>query len=217
MASFFRAPTVRGSLRKISSLRKTGAAAVFAVPALLASPASATVFVYEQTATTIPGVVVSAAITVNGNLSDLPTVSSLSNPIAFGNLLAFDFSAPDALSSSYALPDFVAGQPASSPNAGFPAWSIMPGPDISFINVADTDEFIIDGGQISINSDFAGLCGVTGACRTSGSWDPVSEPSTAALLAVGLFFLGPRIDGSFRRPRGVTTTAMGRSEPRCRR
>lgn len=167
---------------------KCGAAAVIAAPILVSTPALATIYVYDQTSASVPGLLISASITVNGDLSNLPHTSSTSNPIDFGNLLAFALSAPNALGISYTLSEFVAPQ-TIGPDMGFPKWTIDPGPNISFISGNDLDQFTIMGGNIAINSDYDAICPTTGACTAHGNWDPVSEPPSLAMLAVGAIWL----------------------------
>lgn len=164
------------------------AAIVLVGSLLLPGPARATTYAYDQTSASVPGLVISGLITVNGNLFDLPDTSSTANPIDFGNLLAFQISAPNALARSYTLNDFVATQ-TDGRYAGFPNWTIGGGPGIDFINAVDTEHFIITGGSIAINSDYDGICHMTGTCFAQGNWDPVPEPSTLATFAIGAAWL----------------------------
>jgi hypothetical protein len=168
---------------------KLAAAAILAAPILAPMPVWATTYVYDQTSASVAGLMISASITVDGSLANLPDTSSTANPIDFGKLQAFAISAPGALARPYALSDFMASR-TIPPEVGYPSWAISGGPDISFINDVDTDQFIITGGSIAINSDYELICRVSGECTAQGNWDPVPEPSTLAMLAIGLTWLG---------------------------
>jgi len=149
---------------------------------VVASPARATLLVYEPTSASPPGLSISASITVNGGLSDLPTVDQSSTPIDFGNLLAFDLLAPDG--ATYTLANFVA----PPVNFNLPMWSISPG-GISFFDI--TDDFIISfaSGTIHFDTDAPGDCFLTGTCFTTGNWKVVPEPSSITLILAGLLAL----------------------------
>lgn len=154
---------------------------------VVASPARATLIVYEQTSASVPGLSISASMTVNGGLSDLPTLNQSSTPIDFGNLLGFDLLAPNGV--TYTVADFVA------PSAfGFPLWNISPS-GISFIDATDSSDFIISFalGTIQFETDGPSTppdCQRTGACITTGYWSAIAEPSSTALILVGLSALG---------------------------
>jgi len=165
---------------------------------LLAIPASATSFVFDETASSVPGFFVSASITINDGFADLPSVSNRGNPgpYPFGNgfaLQAFDIILPAVPSEAhYTLADFTA----SGFPFDFPQWSISPD-GITFINKSDTTDFFIRGfdplSTIQFESDGPTVppdCHFTGRCIASGHWVPVPEPSSAALLitVIGIAF-----------------------------
>lgn len=164
-------------------------------------------FTFDQLTTSEPGFTVSASITVNGGLSNLPTLSvsvghPLPTPIDFGNLTAFSIQSngffislpPFPTHIGYTLADF------TNPTGAFPFspvfWSINPS-GITFIDQAN--DFIITGlntnfTTIHIDSDSPVLasCLQTGNCFAAGIWVP--EPSSMSLvgafLLVGLVLLG---------------------------
>lgn len=148
-------------------------------------PSRATLFVFEQTSATFPNLTVSSSITINGDLSDLPTVNSRSRPIDFGDLLAFSFAAPGAIAGSYSLSDFVAPPPFRN----FPLWSISPN-GINFVDRFDLNDFHISGfgavSTITLNTDAPLLCHRTGACVATGVWEAVPEPASLALFGTGI-------------------------------
>ena len=152
---------------------------------IVASPACATLLVYEQTSASVPGLSISASMTVDGGLSDLPTLNQSSSPINFGNLLKFDLLAPNGV--TYTLADFVA--PFNCSPLCFPQWSISPS-GIVFINATDSSDFIITFALGTIQFDTDGPsnlgCNVTGTCVTTGNWRSIAEPSSTALILVGL-------------------------------
>jgi len=150
-----------------------------------AAPARATLFVYEQTSASVPGLSIDTSITVNGGLSDLPTLTQSSTPIGFGNLLAFDLQAPDGV--TYTLANFVAPS-----GFGFPLWSISP-QGISFNNSASDFAIFFAAGTIQFETDAPSNprdCGITGRCVTTGHWAAIAEPAGAGLILVGLSALG---------------------------
>lgn len=152
---------------------------------VLPVPSSATVFVFEQTGATVPQLLVTSSITINGGFSDLPSVTSHSNPIDFGNLISFSFVAPGAIAGSFSLNDFVVPL---SPQT-FPLWSITP-TAINYLDRFDQNEFAINGfaalSTIRLNTDAPLLCHTTGACVVTGVWEMVPEPTSLALFATGL-------------------------------
>lgn len=161
---------------------------------LSAAPASAAIFVFEQTTASVPGLVVSSTITINGDPGDLPILDSFSaaGPIDFGNLLAFNIVSPVG---HFTLSDFVpACQDPGSCLLDFPSWSVSPA-GISFIDVLDASDFIINGfginSTIQVDTDAPVIpvdCGSTGACVVTGNWiaAAVPEPSSIMLLMGGL-------------------------------
>ena len=64
-----------------------------AVPSAL--PA-ATIYGFDQTSASVPGLIVTGEMTINGGVADLPTLSNLCHapcgPVDYGNLLAFAMS-----------------------------------------------------------------------------------------------------------------------------
>ena len=167
------------------TVRQALCGALIILISVLPVPSSAAVFVFEQTGASVPQLLVTSSITINGGFSDLPSVNSNSNPIDFGNLIAFSFVAPGAIAGSFSLNDFVA--PLSLQN--FPLWSITP-TVISFLDRFDQNEFDISGftalSTIRLNTDAPLLCHTTGACVVTGVWEIVPEPASIALFAAGL-------------------------------
>ena len=150
---------------------------------LLPVPASATLFVYDQMSASVPNLTISASITVDGGLGDLPSLDQDSIPLDFGDLLAFSLRAPDG--KTYTLGNFSAP---FSPGFQFPQWAISP--DGIFFNDSESD-FASDFGLGTIRFETdrpsnPAACRTTGICVTTGRWDPVPEPSGGALLVVGL-------------------------------
>ncbi|HTV44458.1 MAG TPA: hypothetical protein VMF05_04000 [Stellaceae bacterium] len=151
-------------------------------------PASATTFVFNQTGSTVPGFVVSASISVDGTLADLPSISNLANsgPYDFSPLSALDIILP-TLGGDYTLADFTS----RGAVLDYPQWSISPSA-INFVDQFDANEFNIAFGATStilFESDAPTEpreCHTTGRCIASGTWDPVSEPSSSLLLLAGL-------------------------------
>src|SRR3954447_24620013 len=131
---------------------------------LLASPALATVFLFNQTSASEPGIFVSAAISINGDFSDLPTVNSNDNPIFLGNLRAFDIvlPIPDMRGGHYTLSDFMLPCSLDSPScfAGFPIWTISPG-GVTFISALDETNSSIDGFGINSTISFISDAGAS--------------------------------------------------------
>jgi hypothetical protein len=162
---------------------------------LPAFPTAAAIFTFQQTAASVPGLVVTATMTIDGDPSDLPTIdsASVSDPVDFDRLLAFDLVSPVG---HFALSDF-------TPMClsfigctfGFPDWSISPG-GISFIDALDASDFFITGlghnSTIQVDTDGPVTppeCGITGACVVTGNWIAaaiVPEPSSMLLLIAGL-------------------------------
>src|SRR5262249_49847359 len=87
---------------------------------LFAPSASATLFVYDQTSAPVANLTISASITVDGGLGDLPTLNQDSNPIDFRHLLGLSLLAPGGV--TYSLADFVERGVGSS----LPLWNISP-------------------------------------------------------------------------------------------
>lgn len=155
------------------------------------APSSATVFLFHQTSASVPNLFVTSAISINGSFDDLPSVSSISHTIDFGNLLAFDIISPVG---HFTLNDFTPA--CTDPGKclySFPLWSISPS-GIYFNSAWNESDFFITGfdvnSTIRVNSDrpSAGECRWTGACVVTGNWviSTVPEPSTVILLAAGL-------------------------------
>ena len=160
---------------------------------LLVSPALATVFAFQQISASVPELFIDATISINGDFSDLPTIDSNSNPIDFGNLLAFDIITPVG---HFTLSDF---QPACGVPIGcipgFPNWSISP-TGIDFIDAAAASDFFIHGfgfgSTINVDTDNPFVsppeCFSSGVCAVTGNWiaATIPEPSSITLLVMGL-------------------------------
>ena len=182
MPAFRRANIARGMAALVAGLWCSAAVS-----------ASATTFVFDQTGSTVPGFVVSASISIDGTLADLPTISNSFNPGPYdlSPLSSFSFVTPSSLEGHFTLADIIAPIPYP---AGFPRWSISP-TEISFFNMTDTSDFFIKGfgsvSTIEFESDGPTIpadCMLTGHCIATGSWDPVAapEPASAVLLLAGL-------------------------------
>jgi hypothetical protein len=157
---------------------------------IFAAPARATLFIYEQTSASVPGLSITASMSINGGVSDLPTLNQSSVPIDFGNLLAFELLAPNGM--TYTLADFVAP---FNLDAQFPQWRISPG-EIFFIDANDSSDFhvLFGPGTIQFDTDRPSVppdCSQTGACVSTGHWTAaaIPEPSGPALVLFGLFAL----------------------------
>lgn len=162
-----------------------------------ARSAHAGLFVFHQTSTTVTDLVVSSSITINGSLSDLPTISCngtcTENPIDFGNLVGLSLS-QNAFQRQFSLGDFFA--PTNPSEFPYPMWYISP-TAIDIIDVSDSDQFDIAGlganSTIYVASDETGNpnCGESGRCHVTGYWALVSESSSAILLmtSLGGFFM----------------------------
>jgi hypothetical protein len=173
----------------------TGMATVLSC--LLASPGSATTFVFTETSSSVPLFFVNSSITINGGFANLPTIQNGPPTPSFGNLIAFDITLPSLVGEGhYTLADFTDScQTPSCANGSifsFPMWNISPG-GIGFINKTDSTDFFISGfGSLStIQFDSDGPtapsdCEETGSCIATGHWDAVPEPATATLLIAGL-------------------------------
>jgi hypothetical protein len=193
-----------------------------ALPALaLCAPAHATTYGFQQSSASRPGLEITASITVDGTLADLPTVTDYNPPpYGFGKLEAFDIDLPIIYPTHVSLADFVSRGKSYD---GFyyietGVWHISPS-RIDWHDQYDYSDFVIDfaAGTIGVNSD-EGFpnCPWTGACVFTGTWaalesgpptgqvagDPVPEPTSAALLGAGVLGLVMR-----RRSRGSSTDA----------
>jgi PEP-CTERM motif len=173
-------------------------AAIFLGLFLTAAPAFATLFVFHQTSAIPTGAKVVASISINGSLSDLPTITMEcctieppSSPIDFGNLLAFDL---QTVGFEYTLSDF---KPACfvGPDCLYGSWSISP-TEIDFGDTSDDFHISLSGSPATIiyNSDaLLGFCPETGpsySCEATGTWDPVPEPATNWVFMTGLGLMG---------------------------
>ena len=178
---------------------------------IVASPACATLLVYEQTSASVPGLSISASMTVDGGLADLPTLNQSSTPIEFGNLLQFALSAPNGV--TYTLANFVVPS-----NFGFPLWSVSPS-GIDFIDATDANDFFISFAAGTIQFDTDGPsdlgCNVTRACVTTGTWKSIAEPSSTALILVGLSALGFWRRRISMQSMPLASVAIGASETRA--
>lgn len=164
---------------------------------IVSSPAHATLLVYEQTSASVPGLRISASMSIDGGLSHLPTLNQASTPIDFGHLLGFELAAPNGV--TYTLNDFVAP---FGLGFQFPQWSISPS-GIFFIDAADLNDFSISFGKGTIQFDTDGpsnppACHSTGACVTTGYWASIPEPSGKSLVLVGLLALLCLVAGNSR-------------------
>jgi hypothetical protein len=161
-------------------------------------PASATVFVFNQTATTVPGFSVTGSISIDGGIGDLPTINShQSPPVNFGNLLAFELYAGAV---SYGLGAFtpVCGT-GSDLDCGdnTPIWDISPG-GINFYGFQGSSEFSITGfgaaSTVQFGDDNLGaICShpsEEGICIATGNWDSVPAPASLPLFVTGLGLMG---------------------------
>ena len=186
---------------------------IIATAAMIAAAGSAqaSVFDFVETASTVPGLTITAELDIagNGTLADLPTLSSppCVGCTDFGDLdgLSLAWSAsppppPNAAGAQFSLADFTAPITDSGCGqielCGLPRWSISPSA-IEFINSkghGDLDFFIlgIDTPSTTIRVDEAGqfgsACFVGGACVQTGFWRQVSvdEPAPSVLWLLPL-------------------------------
>ena len=194
------------------------AAAAIALCSLWAAAASATTFVYKETGSSVPGLLISASITIDGGFSNLPTIDNTYPPppagYDFGALTAFSITVPvGGDQATYTLADFTAQCDFSCPIAAFPQWSISPG-GIGFINSIDRTDFYIIGfdpvSQIEFESDAPTQppdCEQTAVCIATGVWAAVPEASSAALLLTALLGLAPPTASARRRRRRAGRSA----------
>jgi hypothetical protein len=178
------------------------AAAISALPALPAA-ATPTDYVFEQTSATLPGLVVTGKIDIDGGFADLPSLTSSQTcnsltrtcgPIDFDRLVDIDVGSD--LTASFTLHDL---RPSLS--GDYPAWDIVPDggldPGIRWIDARDLDDIFINGWENSVietdTDDADSPCGRTGACVVTGHWVdaalPVAEPTALSLLAAGFVIL----------------------------
>jgi len=157
---------------------------------IFASPARATLFIYEQTSASVAGLSITASMSINGGISDLPTLNQSSVPIDFGNLLAFELLAPNGV--TYTLADFVAP---FNFDSQFPQWRISPA-EIFFIDANDASDFhvLFEPPTIQFETDgpsFPPDCSRTGECVSTGRWvaAAIAEPSGKTLILIGLLAL----------------------------
>src|SRR5258708_38837041 len=105
-----------------------------------------TTFIFEQLTVSEPGFSINSSITVNGDLTNLPSINSHSLPIDFGNLISFYFAAPGMFGPPNQGPPFIQGTYTvadfTHSNPFFPLWSISPDA-ISFIDSHDATAFSI--------------------------------------------------------------------------
>jgi len=197
------------------------AVAISAIPGLSAA-AIPIDYVFEQTSATVPGLVVTGKIEINGGFADLPSLTSSQTcnsltrtcgPIDFDRLLDIDVGSN--LTASFTLHDLRPSMPGS-----YPAWDIVPDggldPGIRWIDARDLDDIFINGWENSVietdTDDADSPCGRTRACVVTGHWVdaalPVAEPTAVSLLAAGLLILvGGRsstISLSLRRRRAAS-------------
>lgn len=170
--------------------------AAIAIGLTVAVPARATMFVFNQTSTNLPGLTVAAAYDVSGSLPTLsysgdilggfPPVPSFDGLNAFS--LTWDRPIPpfgDHIGATYTLADFV-----PQPNTFALSWDILGDARIDWHRTKGppslTEDFIIrgltDGSIIDIRSDLGLTTG-----EVEGFWSvvlpTVLEPSSFALLS----------------------------------
>src|SRR5712672_2470661 len=137
-----------------------------------------TTFIFEQLTVSEPGFSINSSITVNGDLTNLPSINSHSLPIYFGNLISFYFAAPGMFGPPNQGPPFNQGTYTlaafTQSNPFFPLWSISPD-GISFIDRHDANAFSIQAlnhsiSTIYVNSDHPGdrFCFTTNSCFATG-------------------------------------------------
>jgi hypothetical protein len=161
--------------------------------------AAATVYDFEQTSASVPGLRIMGVITINGGFADLPTLNNFCQspcgPINFGNLLAID------MSVNLSPAQFTRGNLTQSPDpTSFPMWDIAPdgpaiqSPGIRFIDARDNNDIFDFGWEnatIQTDTDFAGgPCFETGACRVTGHWVAVGVPEGSSLMLLASALVG---------------------------
>ena len=182
------------------------AMAAAAICPVLAAPATAlpTNYLFEQTSATVPGLVVTGEIRINGGFADLPSLSSwqtchkstpVCGPVDFGNLLGI------SVESNLTAAWFTLHDLRPSPVSDYPAWDIVPdgglNPGIRWIDASDLDDIFINGWENSViktdTDDASSPCGRSGACVVTGHWIaaavPIAEPAALSVLAAGLLLL----------------------------
>ena len=161
-----------------------------AVPSAL--PA-ATIYGFDQTSASVPGLIVTGEMTINGGVADLPTLSNLCHapcgPVDYGNLLAF------AMSSNF-TGFFTLRNLTQSPDpTALPQWDIAPDdspdPGIRYIDGhIDFFDFGWDDATIQTDTDSGGPCFESGACRVTGHWIAVGVPEGSSLMLLASALLG---------------------------
>jgi hypothetical protein len=162
-----------------------------------AQVAGATTYVFEQTSASVPGLIVTGEMPINGGFADLPTLSNFCHapcgPVDYGNLLAFEMSAPLSFIA------FTRANLTQSPDpTAFPMWDIAPdgatsfgGPGIRFNNShSDIFDFGWENATIQTDTDSGSPCFFTGACRVTGHWVAVGVPESSSLTLLAGALLG---------------------------
>jgi hypothetical protein len=186
-----------------------------AIGPLPTPPAAAapTHYVFEQTSTTMAGLVVTGEIEINGGFADLPSLTNsqtcnfltrLCGPVDFGRLLDI------AVGSNRTEASLTLHELHPSLPGDYPAWDIVPDgdldPGIRWVDARDLNDIFINGWENSVietdTDNASSPCWHTRACVVTGHWVaaalPVPEPGAITLLATGLLFLvGARLPTIF--------------------
>lgn len=162
----------------------------------LATPAFAVpiTYVFVQTGQSLPGLTMSASLTIDGTIADLPTINCFpclaGTVLDFGPLSAFNFHAPPPNTYAATLADLRTQITFPMPVA-IPTWSMSPG-GISYLD--NFRQFRIGFGAAGASLMYVDDLGLAGcftstACVVTGDFVATPEPQSLLLLGTGLLVL----------------------------
>jgi hypothetical protein len=169
------------------------ASLVLAVPVQFAV---AITYVFDQTSASVPGLIVTGQMTINGGFADLPTLSNFCHapcgPVDYGNLLGIEISANFT-------GQFTRLNLTQSPDpTAYPQWDIAPdrSPDPGIRSSdghIDLFDFGWEDATIQTDTDdgpFPDPCEESGVCRVTGHWIAIGVPEGSSLMLLASALLG---------------------------